>query len=138
MIVVGGGVVGGRVVGGGVVGGGEMVAGAVVASATLTLPVPAVVPSLHITITVCAPDVTFAHEALWLVPMLSVACRPWAKIAWPLESSEAFPPCGQAEVATRTVEPVAETLTPTADAVCAARVSGRVSAAAARPDRTTI
>ncbi|BBC29912.1 hypothetical protein SGFS_012060 [Streptomyces graminofaciens] len=44
--------------------------------------VPAVVPSLHTTITVYVPELTFAQAADWvtLVPD-SVACRPWEKFA---------------------------------------------------------
>jgi hypothetical protein len=120
--------------------GGVVTKGAVVAPlATETVPVPAVVPSLHITITVWEPDDTFDQEALRLEPdVVSVACRPWAKMACPLESSEAFPPLGHADVETLTVEPVADTLTPAANAVWPARADGRKRAAAVRPERTTI
>jgi hypothetical protein len=109
---------------------------------TMTDWVPAVEPLEHTTITVYVPGLTPAHAADWseTVPERET-CRPWAKFACLLLSSEAVPQLPltlvHALVVTETVDPVVLTEIPeTATAGPAARVNGSAEAAATvRPER---
>ncbi|GAB2970489.1 hypothetical protein GCM10023080_037580 [Streptomyces pseudoechinosporeus] len=109
---------------------------------TVTDWVPAVVPFAQTTMTVYVPELTPDQEALWLPALLvSGTWRPWAKLAWPLESSEASPPVGHAVVFTWTVDPLEVTVICvfTAAAGPAVRASGSAAVAATvRPARTNI
>jgi hypothetical protein len=96
------------------------------------------------TVKVPGPTPVQAADWLLLVPVSGI-CRPWAKFACPLESSEASPKLlpllGQALVVTETDVPLVltEIPEPQATAAGAARASGSAAVAATvRPERRSV
>ncbi|GHI09857.1 hypothetical protein Scel_81780 [Streptomyces cellostaticus] len=102
---------------------------------------PAVEPLEQTTTTVYVPGLTPDQAADWLMVVPDrAACRPWAKFAWRLLSSEALPQLPLFSVhelvTTETVDPVVLTEIPEAAADGPASEAGSAAAAArVRPER---